>query len=168
MADLTDIQKDAVGQWVAAGASLAEVQTKLKEEFGLLLTYMEVRLLTLEIGAKLQDKPEPQKTPPAAESAGGTGDQARPSQAAGGGVLGADGQPPPGGGAVTVEVDRLMRPGALVSGDVTFSDGTKAKWLLDQTGRLGLDGAPADYRPSEKDLQEFQAQLQQALASKGY
>lgn len=168
MADLTDIQKDAVRQWVAAGASLSEVQNRLKEEFDLLLTYMDVRLLTLDIDAKVKDKPEPKKAPPAAKAAGGIGGQADPRHAADGEALATEGQVPVGGGAVTVELDRLMRPGALVSGDVTFSDGTKAKWLLDQTGRLGLDGAPTGYRPSEEDLREFQTQLQQVLASKGY
>ena len=168
MADLTDIQKDAVRQWITAGASLSEVQSRLKEEFNLLLTYMDVRLLTLDIGAEVKDKPEPKKKPPAGKPAAGANGQTGPHDAAAGGVLDADGQAPAGGGTVVVDLDRLMRPGALVSGDVTFSDGTKAKWVLDQAGRLGLDGAPADYRPSPEDLHEFQTQLQQLLASKGY
>ena len=168
MADLTDIQKSALQQWVAGGASLSDVQKRLKEEFDLSLTYMDVRLLTLDLGAEVQDKPEPKKAAPAAKPAGGASGPKGPHDAVGGGVLDADGHAPVGGGTVTVELDRLMRPGALVSGDVTFSDGTKAKWVLDQTGRLGLDGAPADYRPSEEDLSDFQVQLKQLLASKGY
>ena len=44
-----------------------------------------------------------------------------------------------------VEVDALTIPGTFASGAVTFSDGTKAKWYLDQQGRLvGQKGAGSD------------------------
>jgi hypothetical protein len=69
---------------------------------------------------------------------------------------------------VKVEVDRLMKPGALVSGSVTFSDGVKAQWSLDQAGRLGLAGVKPGYRPSQTDVQEFQLALQKELAKQGY
>ncbi len=35
-------------------------------------------------------------------------------------------------------VDTVARPGAMVSGSVTFSDGQKGHWYLDQMGRLGV------------------------------
>ena len=76
--------------------------------------------------------------------------------------------PPAGSGAVKVEVDRLIKPGALVSGSVVFSDGVKAQWSLDQYGRLGLAGAKPGYRPSPADVQEFQQALQKELAKQGY
>ena len=50
MAELTDEQRAAVRQWVEEGASLPDVQRRLKETFGLTLTYMDVRLLTLDLG----------------------------------------------------------------------------------------------------------------------
>lgn len=162
MAELTSDQRAAVQQWVAEGASLSEVQQRLKETFDLTLTYMDVRLLTLDLGAQVQDKPEP-PPPPIDETpqAGGEDTTA---------ALAPDGVEPPQNapGNVSVEMDRLMRPGALVSGDVTFSDGKKAHWLLDQAGRLGLEGVPQDYRPSDEDVRDFQMQLQQLLATKGY
>jgi len=163
MADVTAEQREAVRKWVEAGASLADVQRQLKEAFGLSLTYMDVRLLTLDVGARVKDKPEPKKAPePAEAEADGAGDDAEPAAPA-------DGPPPPaGGGAVAVTLDRLVRPGAVVSGDVTFSDGTKARWMLDQMGRLGLDGVDASYRPPADDVRAFQTQLQKLLASKGY
>jgi hypothetical protein len=63
---------------------------------------------------------------------------------------------------------RTLGPGSMVSGDVTVSDRKKARRMLDQKGRLGLDGVPAGYRPAAEDVREFQIQLQKLLASKGY
>lgn len=73
-----------------------------------------------------------------------------------------------GGGKVAVEVDQLARPGALVSGRVTFSDGQVAEWQLDQHGRLGLAARTPGYRPAQADLALFQAELEGALARMGY
>ena len=71
-------------------------------------------------------------------------------------------------GKVSVGVDQIARPGAIVSGKVTFSDGQKAEWYLDQTGRLGVVPAKQGYKPSAADVQEFQIALQQELAKLGY
>ena len=160
MAELSVEQRAAVKEWVSGGASLSEVQRRLKEEFDLTLTYMDVRLMTLEIGAEVQDKPEPpkaQEEPTAADDAGG--------DELDGDAPDADGAA--GGGGVTVSLDRVMRPGAVASGEVTFSDGKKATWMLDQMGRLGLDGVPKGYQPAQEDVRDFQMQLQQLL-SRGY
>jgi hypothetical protein len=69
---------------------------------------------------------------------------------------------------VSVEVDRVTKPGAVVSGTVSFSDGTHATWMLDQLGRLALDAGTPDYRPSEADLQAFQKELKSALERRGF
>lgn len=71
-------------------------------------------------------------------------------------------------GGVSVEVDRLMRPGALVSGTVVFSDGVKATWALDQAGRLSLGASDKNYRPSAQDIQEFQMTIARELQKRGY
>jgi hypothetical protein len=65
-------------------------------------------------------------------------------------------------------VDELTKPGAVLSGKVTFSDGQKADWYLDQMGRLGLAPEKPGYRPSEADLEEFQTQLDRELARYGF
>ena len=69
---------------------------------------------------------------------------------------------------MTLSLDRLVVPGAMVSGDVTFSDGVKARWLIDQMGRFGLDPETPGYRPTPADLQAFQAQLRSELKRHGY
>ncbi len=68
---------------------------------------------------------------------------------------------------LTVEVDRLTRPGTLASGTVTFSDATTSKWAMDQYGRLMLD-APKGYKPSQADVQAFQLELSAQLQRMGY
>ncbi len=145
---LTDEQNAVVAEWVREGAGLSDVQKRLQTEFDISMTYMDVRFLVidLELTLKEDDPPEPKAEPePAAEE----------GEAA-----------PPAG--VTIEVDRLVKPGAVVSGDVTFSDGRHATWSVDQTGRLALDAGDPDYRPSDEDLAEFQTALRDALQKQGY
>jgi hypothetical protein len=67
-----------------------------------------------------------------------------------------------------VELDRVVKAGALVSGTVTFSDGVKASWSLDQFGRLGLSSGKPNYRPSEEDLQSFQEELTRLIQNRGF
>src|SRR6185369_12921220 len=68
---------------------------------------------------------------------------------------------------VSVSVDQLTRAGAVVSGKVTFSDGKKADWYIDQTGRLGLAPQEAGYRPAPGDVQQFQIALEAELSKLG-
>jgi hypothetical protein len=75
--------------------------------------------------------------------------------------------PAAGTGKVSVTVDQLMRPGSMVSGKVTFSDGQKADWYLDQQGRLGLAPAVQGYRPPQSDIAEFQVALDRELQKMG-
>jgi hypothetical protein len=131
---LTEEQAQALHTWAQEGASIADLQRKLGEEFNLKITYMDARLLVLDLGITLrEEKPEaPVKVPDLV---------------------------PQGDGTVTVTVDEITVPGSLVSGRVTFGDGMRALWYLDQMGRLGLDPDQPGYRPSEPDLKTFQDEL---------
>jgi hypothetical protein len=64
-------------------------------------------------------------------------------------------------------MDTLTLPGAMVSGKVTFSDGETAIWLLDRSGRPGLDPDTPGYRPTQEDILEFQKQLRVLLEKSG-
>jgi hypothetical protein len=75
---------------------------------------------------------------------------------------------PAGGGKISVTVDQITRPGSLVSGKVTFSDGQLADWYLDQMGRLGVAPRQQGYKPSAADVQDFQLALQQEMSKLGY
>ena len=79
-----------------------------------------------------------------------------------------EGTLPASGGKVSVSVDQIMRPCAIVSGNVRFSDGQVADWYLDQTGRLVMMPKQQGYKPSQADVQDFQIALQQEVAKLGY
>ncbi len=150
-------------QWVREGCGLAELQRRIAEEYDTTMTYMDVRFLVVDLGVEIQEAEESQPKPaaPAAEAPPAGEQPAEEPEV----------MPPAqeqGGGAVSVEVDRLMKPGALVSGSVTFSDGVTATWMLDQFGRLAIDPSQPDYRPSEADNEAFVTALQQEIAKKGF
>ncbi len=161
--DLTEEQKKVIGTWVADGANVAEVQSRLAAEFQVNLTYMDVRFLIDDLELSLKDQVE------AADGADVVGDAADTAPA--GGAIPFPGEGEGGAasvGGVRVTVDPVQRPGALINGSVVFSDGTSAEWQLDQTGRLGLIPSVEGYKPSQPDLQEFQLALQKELQKQGF
>ena len=145
---LTEEQLKSVAAWFAGGASLDEIQKRLVAEYGVHVTYFDLRMIVADLPQPEEGTADAQeRVPPEGE--------------------GADAQErvPPG---VTVECDAIMIPGTMASGDVVFSDGVKGKWYLDQMGRLGLGGdLPQGYRPSPEDAALFQARLMEALRAKG-
>jgi hypothetical protein len=159
--NLTEEQRQRVAGWISQGAKLAEIQNRLAAEFGVKLTYMDTRLLVddLKLVPKDPEPPKVAETPaPASSLAGkpGPGDAANEIPAA------------QGSGKVSVTVDQITRPGALVSGKVNFSDGQIAEWYLDQTGRLGVVPKQPGYKPTAADVQDFQMALQQEMVKLGY
>lgn len=162
--NLDETQRQQVAAWIADGLKLSEIQSRLETELKVRMTYMEVRFLVDDLKLTPKD-PEPPKTPPPVEAsplaAGSVSPAAPPASAAGP----ATGTP---AGGVSVTVDHLARPGAMVSGKVTFSDGQTADWYLDQTGRLGVVPAVQGYKPSAADVQQFQLALQNEMAKMGF
>ena len=170
---LTPEQKQTVATWVAAGDNLSIVQKKLSEQFQISMTYMDVRFLVDDLGLELKnaapkaDASDVTKAP-ASKAAAAAGESAANQE---GEALPADDLAdgaPAGPGGVTLELDRIMRPGTAVSGTVTFSDGVSGKWALDQHGRLMLDTGQKGYQPSAPDVQAFQRELQTQLQRQGY
>jgi hypothetical protein len=139
---LTPDQVAALKQWAAEGATMSDLQRHLKDDFGFSLTYMDTRFAILDLGIQLIEEP---KAEPKAEE--------KPALVA--------------TGKVTVTMDTLTLPGALVSGKATFSDGETAVWMLDQTGRPGLDPDTPGYRPAQEDIAEFQKQLRALIQESG-
>ena len=171
--NLDDLKKQKVAAWIEEGLKLSEIQSKLASELGVQLTYMEVRLLVNDLKLMPKDPPAPQPTTAIAGQPA-TGDAALPEaesleeplpeEAPGA----APGEPGVGAVSVSVTVDRVARPGAMVSGSVTFSDGNVAGWYLDQMGRLGIVPQQTGYRPAPPDLQAFQIELQKELQKLGF
>ena len=160
---LDDNQRQAVGKWIAEGAKLSEIQNRLAAEFGLKLTYMEARFLVDDLKLTPKDPEPPKVVEPPATAKPPVPTPPVPA----GGIPVADEVLPPAS-KVSVSVDQITRPGALVSGKVTFSDGQVADWYLDQTGRLGVVPKQAGYKPSAADVQQFQIALEREVAKLGY
>jgi hypothetical protein len=161
---LDEAQRKKVGEWISQGLKLSEIQNRLSSELGLRMTYMEVRMLVDDLKLVPKDLEPVKPASPLVAPAGAP----KPPAAAPGAAPAAPGQPAaPTGGGVSVSVDTLARPGAVVSGKVTFSDGHRADWYIDQSGRLALASPQAGYRPPASDIQEFQAALDAELSRMG-
>ncbi|MBP3525713.1 MAG: hypothetical protein J6J65_04155 [Opitutales bacterium] len=155
---LTEQQKEAVRKWVGEGRGVSEIQKLISSEFGIDMLYMDVRFLIDDIGAEIpaaggSPAPDAQQPVMAADSSGlGDSVGVRDDVSAGG---------------VRVSVSPIQRPGTVMSGDVVFSDGGKAEWVLDNAGRLGLNPETEGYSPPQQDLPEFQNKLREALGMGG-
>lgn len=153
VSDLSEEQIKMIKGWVAEGAQMAHVQKRLKEDFGFNVTYMDTRFLSLDLELDFQiDEenvtqepcPEAVDIPPAQEEV-----PLEPVQ--------------PVESGVSATVDQVARPGSMVSGTVTFSDGMKGLWLIDEMGRPSIDPDQPGYQPSEADLISFQEELKGLL-----
>jgi hypothetical protein len=167
--NLDEAQRRKVAAWVAEGLRLSDIQNRLATELGISMTYMEVRFLVddLKLTPKDVDRPK-------AESAALANVQPKPAEAAKPTARprGQAGSKPAttesAAARVSVTVDQIARPGAVVSGKVTFTDGHNAEWYLDQSGRLGLVAQQAGYRPPPADLEQFQMALEGELSKLGF
>jgi hypothetical protein len=139
---LSEEQIATIKSWATAGAQLSEIQLRMKEELGLSVTYMDTRFVVLDLGIELIEE---KKEDPAQEIK----------------------QAPVPTGKVTLTMDSVAIPGAIVSGKAIFSDGESAIWMLDQTGRPALDPDTAGYQPNQADILEFQKQLRALIESTG-
>lgn len=139
---LSEEQITAIQSWAAAGAQLPEIQLRMREHFGLSLTYMDTRFLVLDLGIEIiEEKKE--------ETASQLNKAPIPT------------------GSVSVTMDAIAIPGAIVSGKVVFSDGEAGIWMLDQTGRPTLEPDTPNYSPNQEDIMEFQKQLRALIESTG-
>jgi hypothetical protein len=155
MARLTPEQISKVSAWVAEGATLSQIQERLSTQLEVSMTYMDVRFLVDDLNLALVEKEEPKQPeePAAVAPADAASVPAETAQ---------------GAGVVTVEVDTIAQPHAMVSGHVTFSDGEKADWYIDHQGRPGMAARSPGYRPTPQDITDFQAKLDAALRQAGY
>ncbi len=167
-------QIESIKNWVVQGASISDVQSKLKEEFGVVMTYMDVRFLIDDLGVELVSTPEPVEEVSNAEEniASDASSENSNCESLEEDASGIDAtipmQPdeqgvPIQGAGVKVSVSPIQRPDCIISGDVEFSDGSKAEWRIDRMGQLGLVPADPTMNPSQSDIMEFQRQLQQLL-----
>lgn len=139
---LSEEQISEIRSWAAAGAQLPDIQARIRQEFEISVTFMDTRLIILDLGIELVEEekevPQPEiKIVPVPT------------------------------GKVTVTMDSIAIPGALVSGKAEFSDGESAVWMLDQSGRPSLNPDTPGYNPGEEDIVEFQKQLRDLIQNAG-
>lgn len=186
---LTDLQEEQVRGWVASGLGIGGVQTKLEKEFGISMTYMDVRFLIDDIGAEIKEPEKKADLSGALQNAGALPDAADALQEGLGGSASGDvaGDSLSGEGAdvgrvgagghfdggenlsegraegVNISVDELPKSGCVASGSVVFSDGGSAKWAVRRDG--GLDFAPEvdGYMPPAQDIGEFENKLREIM-----
>ena len=156
MARLTPEQISKVSAWVAEGATLSQIQERLSSQLEVSMTYMDVRFLVDDLNLALIEKEEPKKPEEDTVEAAPAAAEAPVAPTA------------QGSGVVTVEVDTIAQPHAMVSGHVTFSDGEKADWYIDHQGRPGMAARTPGYRPTPQDITDFQTKLDAALRQAGY
>ncbi len=192
---LTPEQEALVRAWAAEGATLSDIQTRLADECGVRLSYLDTRFLLLDLKVDLVEKtkkePPPRNLESGGPAAGGPGAEAPDrldDEDAYGAAPPLPGEEPPddtlpeeapppapadagsaeGSSTLTVDLARIQRPGFAASGSVTCSDGVKGEWGIDAYGRLAL-AFPDNkgYRPSAADQRAFMQQLR-SLLSGGY
>jgi hypothetical protein len=153
-----------IAQLLSEGKSLSDVQKILKDDYQIQLTYMELRMISTELEVnwkKFDDakSKESKKDRIIDKNKLPADDDEMANDIAG---LGNGSS-----GKTRVTVSKIVRPGSVMSGDVTFKSGASAEWFLDAMGRLGL--APkgnSTAKPTDDDLREFQMELQTVLQGK--
>ena len=146
-----------MAQEIANGVSLSDIQKSANEKFGLKLTYMDIRIYASELENIDWDAHDPKAIEKAKAEAKKAEEEAKKAaEAAEGGV------PADGDGETVVEISKLVRPGAAISGSVKFASGVTAEWYLDQMGRLGLDAVKGG-EPTKEDIAAFQQALQKEV-----
>lgn len=147
----TEERKEIVRKLLAEGQTLSQIQDYLCKEKGDSITYMELRILLSEMpDAKLPEKEQPKAPPPAA---------AAPSEPVS--------LTPEPAGKLSISVDQIPAPGAMLSGYARFASGAKAHWFLDEMGRLGLEPELGSGKATQKDMQEFATELKRMLQQGG-
>jgi hypothetical protein len=174
---LTPEQTTAVTAWVAAGDNLSAIQKKLIEQFKVSMTYRDVRFLVDDLNLALKDAApkvdasdvtKAQPAAPGKKASPGPG--ANAEDAADDDLSETPEDLPAGATNVSVTLDKVvLTPGALASGEVTFSDGVTGKWIVDNQGRPGFTKiSRPGYRPTPADGEAFMQQLSAALQKRGF
>ena len=183
----TKERDEYIASQLNAGVSLSDVQTKLAQEYGVKMTYFELRMLAMGLAVdwEKQDKPKPAAAPApvvaaapqgavAADDGTDTANDAFDAEAdepeaepADDEEEEADDEEAAADGETKIVLDETPHPGAALSGTAIFASGASGKWALSRNGRLGFEPDEGSAEPDENDWQLFQAELQKTLQSLG-
>jgi hypothetical protein len=158
-------RKQIVRELLANGLTLSQIQDHFHKEKNDPITYMDLRLLLSEMpDAKLPEKEVPKTILAAAGPTSPVGGKVTGKDS---GRTGMDKEPEAVGGKLSISVDQMPAPGAMLSGYARFSSGAKAHWFLDEMGRLGVEPELGSGKPTQKDMQDFTAELRRMLQQTG-
>ena len=140
----TDERDRLIAEKLDEGVSLSDIQKLLANEHDLNITYLDLRLIAADLDVDWQKQDAKRAKPKPAVDTDLSNTQVSDS-------------------GTSITVNKVVRPGASMSGDVEFASGAKAEWFVDAMGRLGLNPAPGSSKPTESDLQEFQLEARQVV-----
>lgn len=140
--------KKFMAEKIAENVGLSDIQTMVNEKFNTRMTFMDIRILASEL--EVDWRSEAEKNPPAVEEEA----EAENAEAAAAAP-----------GKTTVELNKIVRPGALASGSVHFASGVYAEWYIDNSGRMGLDKVTGG-KPTEQDIEDFQVEMQKIFSER--
>ena len=179
----TKERDEYIASQLNAGVSLSDVQTKLAQEYGVKMTYFELRMLAMGLAVdwEKQDKPKPAATPAPVvaapqEAAANDDDMAAADDFNADDAEDTEAEPTDNDdneepdddeaaaeGETKIVLDETPHPGAALSGTAVFASGASGKWALSRNGRLGFEPDEGSKEPDENDWQLFQAELQKTL-----
>ncbi len=139
-----NLRNELIARRIAEGVSLSDIQKELENEHQIVMTYMDLRMLVADL-EEIQWKKEEVEEP---EVENEVQETLEPKD------------------EVEINISSIVRPGCVLSGDVTFRSGIKADWYVDQYGRMGMD-PKGEETPTESELQEFQQALQMRISQQG-
>jgi DNA-binding transcriptional MerR regulator len=149
--------KKFMAKKIKKGISLSEIQKLIEEEFKKRMTFLDVRLMASSLDSIDWEKEAADETAQeAAEKESAEAEAENDAEK--------NDSPADTAGQCLVEISKLVKPGAVAHGSVKFPSGASGNWVLDQTGRLGMEKTEGE--PTEDDLKAFQTELQ-GMFSKG-
>ena len=174
-----------------SGMSLSDLQKLLDSEYGMKMTYFELRMIVSELKIEW-DKQEKKRRPaiaaqpapapktmhapkredvsdnPMAASEDASDDAVEEN--ADDDVVDEEDnetEKESAEGETDVTIDDTPMPGAVMSGSVKFASGASGKWMMNRMGQLGLASLDeGSEQPTQDDLMLFQQELQAALQAK--
>lgn len=144
MDNMNEIKKFMLEK-IAENISLSDIQTMVNEKFNTKMTFMDIRILASELEVDWRSEEENKAEEKTAETEDNTEEK--------------DSAPEKTTAKTTVELNKIVRPGAIASGSVNFASGVYAEWFIDNNGRLGLDKVKGG-KPTEQDIEDFQVEMQ--------
>ena len=141
--------KKIVAKNLNEGLTLNDIHKILSDEHKIKMTFMELRLLSSEIEDMDWSQFDPKKEEPEEDEV----DETASAEEVTGEVE----------GGTQIEMHKVQRPGAMMSGSVIFLSGVKGEWTIDQFGSLDLGLEDETMQPTEEDMEDFQITLRRKL-----